>query len=110
MQQRLDLGDAFFDVAEHGLRGIEPRLLRQEPDADALGRPRFADELLLLPRHDPQQRALARAVEAEHADLRPGQEREPDVLEDDVVGKMDLPEPFHGVDELRHGLRLFEDG
>ena len=43
-QQRADLGDAFLDVAEHGLRRIEPRLLRQEADADALGRKRLADE------------------------------------------------------------------
>ena len=33
VQQRRDLGDAFLDVAEHGLRRIEPRLLRQEADA-----------------------------------------------------------------------------
>ena len=32
VEQRLDLGDAFLDVAEHGLRRIEPRLLRQEAD------------------------------------------------------------------------------
>ena len=32
-QQRADLGDAFLDVAEHGLRRVEPRLLRQKADA-----------------------------------------------------------------------------
>ena len=56
----------------------------------------------VLARHDAQQRALARAVQAEHADLRAGQKRQPDVLEDDVVGRVNLPEPLHGVDELRH--------
>ena len=48
---------------------------------------------------------LPDAVQAEHADLRARQEREPDVLEDDVVGRMDLPEPLHGVDELWHAMR-----
>ncbi len=36
--------DPFLDVAEHGLRGIEPRLLVQEADRDAAGRERFAEE------------------------------------------------------------------
>ena len=71
-----------------------------------VGRPRLADELLVLAGHDPQQRALARAVQAEHANLRAGQKRQPDVLEDDVVGRMDLPQPLHGVDELRHMEQL----
>ena len=49
-----------------------------------------------------EQRALAGAVQAEHADLRAGEERQPDVLEDDVVGLVNLAQPLHGVDELRH--------
>ena len=83
---------------------IEARLLRQEPDGDAVGRKRFADELVVFARHDLQQRALARAVQAEHADLGAGEKREPDVLEDDGVGRMNLPEAFHRVDVL-HGHR-----
>ena len=59
-------------------------------------------KLLVLARHDPQQRALARAVQAEHADLGAGQKRQPDVLENDVVGLVNLAQPLHGVDELRH--------
>ena len=59
-------------------------------------------KLLVLAGHDPQQRALAGAVQAEHADLRAGEEREPDVLEDDVVGLVNLAQTLHGVDELRH--------
>ena len=42
-QQRLDRRHAFLDVAEHGLRRIEPRLLLQEPDGDPVGRKRFAE-------------------------------------------------------------------
>ena len=103
IEQRADLRDALLDVAEHGLRRVEPRLLLQEPDGRPLGLERFAEKGAILARHDPQQRALARSVQAEDADLRARQERQPDVLEDDVVGRMYLPEPFHGVDELwRH--------
>ena len=36
---------------------------------------------LSMPGHDPQQRALARAVAAQHADLGAGIERQPDILE-----------------------------
>ena len=43
---------------------------------------------------------LPDAVQAEHADLGAGEEREPDVAENLVVGLVDLPEPLHGVDEL----------
>ncbi len=59
---------------------------------------------LVLPRHDAQQAALPRAVQAEHADLRAGQKREPDVFENDVVGLVNLAQTLHGVDELRHVL------
>ena len=59
-------------------------------------------KLVILARHDPEQRALAGAVQPEHADLRAGEEREPDVLENDVVGLVDLAQPLHGVDELGH--------
>ena len=105
IEQRLGRGDAFLDVALHSLVGFEPRLLLQEADGDAVGRKRLADELGVLARHDLEQRALAGAVEAEHADLRAGQKREPDVLEDDAVGRMDLPEAFHRVDVLHSSWR-----
>ena len=102
-QQRANLRDALLDVAANGLGGIEPRLLRQKADADAIGRERFAEKFPILAGHDAQQRALPRAVRAEDADLGAGQKRQPDVLEDDVVGRMNLPETLHGVDELHGG-------
>jgi hypothetical protein len=46
----------------------------QDADADAFGGPGLADELLVLAGHDLEDRALPRAVEAEDADLRAGQE------------------------------------
>jgi hypothetical protein len=100
IEQRLDFRHAFFDVAFDVFGGIEARFLLQEADRDAIGRKCLADELVILARHDLQQRALARAVQSEHADLGTGQKREPDVLENNGVGRMNLPETFHRVDVL----------
>jgi hypothetical protein len=79
--------DATSDVAAHVLGRVELRLLLQVADARPLVRPRLALELLVDAGHDAQQRALARAVGAEHADLRARVEREPDVVEDDPAGR-----------------------
>ena len=101
-QQGAGLGDTLLDVAQHRLRVVEPGLLRQKPDRDALAGKRLAEEAGVLAGHDSQQRALAGAVGAQHADLRAEVEREPDVLEHSGIGLMDLSETLHGVDELRH--------
>ncbi len=79
VEQRLGRGDALHDVAEHVLLRIELRLLRQEADLGALGRPGLAGEILVEAGHDAQERRLAGAVDAEHADLGAGQERQRDV-------------------------------
>ena len=60
----------------------------------------FADEMLVFSRHDLEERALAGAVRAEHADLGAGQKREPDVAKNLGIGRVDLPQPLHGVNEL----------
>ena len=60
----------------------------------------------LDPGHDPQERALARAVAADHADLGAGVERQPDVLED-VFLAVGLGEVFDGENILsRHEISL----
>ena len=65
-----------------------------------------ADEVGLDPGHDPQERALARAVAADHADLGSGIERQPDVLEDLFLA-VGLGEVFDGEDVLsRHKVSL----
>ena len=103
VEQRPGLGDALFDVAADVLVRVELRLLRQEADRHPLAREGLAVEVGVEPGHDPEQRRLAGAVEAEDADLGAGEEREPDVAKNLVVGLVDLAEPFHGVDELwRH--------
>src|SRR4030095_16772237 len=101
-QQRLDLGDALFDVAEDIFRGIELRLLVQEADRDTLGGKRLAEKAGVLAGHDLQQRALAGAIQTEDADLGAEIERQPDVLEYFAVGRVHLPEALHRVDKLRH--------
>jgi hypothetical protein len=92
--------DRVLDGLLHGLPGLEARLLREEADAQAFGGLRFALEVLVHPRHDAQQRALARAVDAEHADLRAGQKREPEALDQLAVGLDHLAEVLHLKDEL----------
>ena len=67
-------GDAFHDVAADVEGGVELGLLREVADGDALGGLGLALEVLVLAGHDPQQRGLARAVDADDADLDAGQE------------------------------------
>jgi hypothetical protein len=102
-EQCFDVGNPFLDVAAHVFRGVQARLLRQEPDGDPFRGPGLAEEVTIFAGHDAEQRALPRSVQSEHPDLRAGKKRQPDVFEDDVVGRMDLPESLHGVDEL-HGV------
>ncbi len=100
VEQRLRLGDAVLDVAANVLGLVELGLLLEHPH----GRPRsqrgLAAVLLVDPRHDPQQRRLARAVVAEHADLRAREERERDVLEHRLVRRVQLGQAMHREDVL----------
>jgi hypothetical protein len=57
------------DVFAHGLFLVELRLLLQVADGGAFGHPGLAGIFRVDARHDAQQRRLARAVDAEHADL-----------------------------------------
>ena len=96
-------GDALHDVAADVERRVELGLLRQVADGDALGGPGLALEVLVLAGHDPQQRRLARAVDADDADLHAGQERQADVLEDLLAAGVGLGEAVHVEDVLRGG-------
>ena len=69
VEQRLGLGDAVLDVAEHVLALVEVGLLLEHPDARARRERGLAAVLLIDAGHDPQQRRLAGAVVAEHPDL-----------------------------------------
>ena len=103
VEDRLLLGDALHDVAEHVLRRVELRLLRQVADGGAIGEPGVAAELLVDAGHDAEQRRLARAVRAEDADLGVRVEGEVDVLEDLLAPGIGLGQALHVIDELaRH--------
>jgi hypothetical protein len=84
------------------------RLLLEQPDGRARRELRLAPELGVEPGHDPQQRGLAGAVQAQHADLGAGQEAQRDVLEHLLVGGMRPGQLVHREDVLaRHGrLRI----
>src|SRR4029450_2185872 len=59
-------------------------------------------------RHDPQQAGLTRAVRADHADLRAGQEVERHVVEHDLVA-VRFARLFQDVNELGHGAPYLRD-
>lgn len=106
----LDLADGLFDDVAHGGLRVQLGLLRQVADVDPRHRPGLAFDLGVDAGHDPQQGGLARAVQAEHADLGAGEERQGDVLEDFTLGRNDLADPMHGVDVLSQNEHLMKKG
>ena len=69
LHQHHHFAEAFLDDLPHAAAGGQIRFLCQEADTDAGLRAGFALEILVDAGHDPQQSGLARAVQAEHADL-----------------------------------------
>src|SRR3990172_961273 len=65
-----DLLYALLDDLAPGPGVVELRLLLQKPDRIAGRKNCLARELPVLACHDPEKRALARAVQTDHADLR----------------------------------------
>ncbi|MCY1354895.1 hypothetical protein D9M69_412930 [compost metagenome] len=98
----LDLAHGLFDDVTHALGGVQFRLLGQVADLDARHRAGFTVDLGVHPGHDAQQGRLARAVQAEHADLGAREERQGNVLENLTLRGHDLADPVHGVDVLSH--------
>ena len=98
----LDHADRFFHHFAHGFFRIELRLLRQVTDVEVRHRPCLTFEFGIDAGHDFQQGGLTRAVEAEHADLGAGEERQRDVLEDFPLRRHNFAQPMHGVDVLSH--------
>src|SRR5262249_42087720 len=100
VEDRFLRGDALHHVLAYADFLIELRLLRQIADARALGGPGFAGIVLVEPRHDPQQRRLAGAIDAQHADFGIRVERQIDALQDLAVARIDLGQILHVIDEL----------
>ncbi len=100
VEDRLLLGDAEHDVAAHAERRLEMRLLRQVADPGALGHEALAGEVGVDARHDAQQRRLARAVDAQHADLGGRIERQVDVVQHLLAAGVGLGQALHVIDEL----------
>ena len=99
IEDRLLLGDTQHDVLADSLERIELRLLLEVADTGALGDPGLAIILLVEAGHDLEQRRLAGAVDAEHADLGVGVERQMDVIEH-LPGRVALGQTLHEIDEL----------
>ena len=97
-EQRALLRHGALDVAADVLGGVELRLLREEADAGAGKRARIAEKIVILSRHDAEERGLPRAVGAQHADLGAGVEGEVNAFQDLAGGGHDLPEVAHGED------------
>ncbi len=103
---RTQRAECLLHVFGDGLGLVELRFLGEVPDARALGGPGLAAVFGLDPGHDLQQRRLAGAVDAQHADLHAGQERQGDALEDLASAGERLGEVLHDIDVLvgGHGL------
>ncbi|MCY1346901.1 hypothetical protein D9M69_329990 [compost metagenome] len=97
-----DLAYGLFDDVTHALGRIQLGFLGQVADLDARHRPGFTIDLGVHPGHDAQEGRLARAVQAEHADLRAREEGQGNVFEDLTLRGHDLADPVHGVDVLSH--------
>ena len=104
---RLDR-DALLDVLEDGLGLVEHRLLHEDADGEAGRQLRLAVGRRVEPGHDLEDRRLSGAVRADHADLRAGQERHRDVVEDQLLADR-LAGADHRVDVLSHAF-LFSLG
>ena len=100
VEDRLLGGDALHDVLAHGQFRIELRLLLEVADAGAFGDPAFAGEFGIDAGHDAQQGRLAGAVDAEHADLGVRVERQMDVIQHLLGGRIGLGQTLHMIDEL----------
>jgi hypothetical protein len=110
LEQLLGRRHRLFHVAEHVLRRIELGLLRQVADADAVGRPRLAEEVLVDAGHDAQKRRLAGAVATDDADLGAREKRKVNALQDLLVRRVNATEILHREDILvSHGRRSLPD-
>src|ERR1700722_6911481 len=102
VDQALHIADPFADHLAYGFGFIEQGFLRQVAHLDARLRARLALDVLFDPGHDFQQCGFAGAVQAEHADLGTREKAQRNIAQNDALGRHDLANPVHGVNELSH--------
>ncbi len=103
LEHRHRLGDAFLHVAEDVLLLVERGLLLEHAHGEARHQFGVAVGRVLQAGHHPEQRRLSGAVRPEDADLGAWQERQRDVVKNDLV-TMSLADALQRVDVLRHGI------
>ncbi len=101
----LDLADALLHVAEDRLLVIELWLLHEDAHRVARGQPGLPVGWLVEAGHDLEHRGLPGPIGTDDTDLRPWEEGQGDVIEDDFFA-VRLAGARHDVDELGHGERL----
>ncbi|MNQ59466.1 hypothetical protein D3C85_737140 [compost metagenome] len=99
----LDHADGFLDHFTHGLGRVQDRFLWQVADVQLRHWTGFAVKLGVDAGHDFQQRGFTRTVEAEHADLGAGEERQRNVFQDFPLRRNNFAQPMHGEYVLSHG-------
>lgn len=89
-----------FHFLAHGFFRIKLRLLRQIADFDVAHRHGFALKFFIHARHNPQHGGLARAVQAQEADFRAGEERKGNIFNDGFLRRHNLAHAQHRIDVL----------
>src|SRR5215216_1103973 len=92
-----------FNYADDGSRFVELGLLLEQTDGVAGAAEYFARVVVILPRDNTEQCGLARAIQAEHADLGAVVEAKGDIAQDLFVRRDEASHAVHGVDDL--GIR-----
>ena len=94
-----DRTESELDVFAYGFVFVQRRILLEDSDRVAGGEGRLAVRNGVEAGHDAQQRGLAHAVGAHHADFRAGQEAQGHVVEDDSIA-VGLARLDHLIDEF----------
>jgi hypothetical protein len=90
----------------HSATRRRSRFLLEIADPRPLRDPRLPVIFLVDAGHDPQQRRFTGTVDAEHADLGIGIERQMDIIEHLAVARIGLGQTLHEIDELaRHRVK-----
>ena len=101
------VADVFADHFADGFGFVEQGFLGQVAYFDARLRACLALDILIDPGHDFQQRGFAGAVQPQHADFGSGEKTQGNIAQYNALGRHDLANPVHGVNELSH-LEPFE--